>query len=224
MSKTIIDFVTVNYPSLREMKAIPKYPPKKRLKQLRDERGLSMEKLASMIGREKPLIYKLEKGLTRYNETVLNALAKALEVSPMELLKDEQDGDDIVPTMGPLQDAIPYDANLNTGALPAIDSQQFVYELKSSVLDQIGLFPGDIIIIDISPDFLDGLSDGDVVVAQSYEGGVATTIVRQFVGPCMLVSNSSGTNPPIINIRSQDVGIKGVMRSSHRLKARTRRH
>lgn len=223
VSKTIIDFVTRDYPSLSGMKAIKKYPPKKRLRELRNARGLSMEKLASMIGREKPLIYKLEHGLTRYNETVLNALARALEVSPMELLKDEQDGDPAGPSMS-MQDAIPYEITQDSGALPPIADQQVLYEMKSLVLDQIGLFPGDILIIDISPNFLDILDDGDVVVAQAHEGDRTAIIVRQFLAPSMLVSNSSGMNPPVINIRSEDVGIKGVMRSSHRVKARARRH
>ncbi|MDY6960271.1 MAG: helix-turn-helix transcriptional regulator [Pseudomonadota bacterium] len=225
MSKSVIDFVTDNFTSLNGMKVPPKYPPKIRLRQLRTERGLSMEKLAGMIGREKPLIYKLEKGLTRYNETVLNALAKALEVSPMELLADEADTS--AAPRGLAEDAIPYDADNAAGGLPSLGPHEFAYEVKSSILNQIGLLPGDLAIFDMRMGFADRLTDGDVVIAQVYNEGdtlTAVTVLRQYLAPGMLVSNSSSANPPPLNTKVDDVAIKGVMTSSHRVKLRAPRH
>lgn len=226
MSKSAIAFVTQNYTSLSGMKVPPKYPPKLRLLQLRKERGLSMEKLAGMIGREKPLIYKLEKGLTRYNETVLNALAKALEVSPMELLSDEEDHGSGAPP-GLAEDAHPFDLRLGTEGLPLLGPQEFVYEVSTRVLDQINILPGDRLVINMADGFLNRLQDGDVVIAQVYSdaaGANATTILRQFLSPSLLVSNSGLDNPKPINTRSEDATIKGVMTSSHRIKSRPSRH
>ncbi len=227
MTKSVIAFVTQNYTDLSGMKAIPKYPPKLRLRQLRTERGLSMEKLAGMIGREKPLIYKLEKGLTRYNETVLNALAKALEVSPMELLADEEDQSSNAPLAGLAEDAVPFDLARGTEGMPQLGPQEFVYEVRTRVLDQISIQPGDRLVISMADGFLDRLQDGDVVLAQVYGDGdepSAVTILRQFLAPSMLVSNSAAENAKLINTRTEDASIKGVMTSSHRIKSRAVRH
>ena len=128
---------------------------------MRLKRGLSMDKLAALIGREKPLIYRLEHGFARYNESTLKALAEALGVQPFELL--ENDG---APMRGMAEDAVPYDMQDDGKSLPALKNTEFAYVVSTATLDQIGILPGDVLIIDTGTERLRRLKDGDVVIAQ----------------------------------------------------------
>lgn len=56
---------------------------------------------------------------------------------------------------------------------------------------------------------------GDVVIAQLYDGMSAMTLLRQFVAPSLLITNSYAPNLPTINTRTDDAAIKGVVVSSH---------
>jgi transcriptional regulator with XRE-family HTH domain len=196
-------------------KMVQKYPPKEKLKRLREARGLSMDKLAAMINREKPLIYRLEKGYARYNEETLGALAQALGVQPIDLLEDESPK-----TAAPDEDAAPY-AGQGDVDLPSFGENKRPYVMKTPILDQIGILPGDIIVVDITPERISRLKDGDVVVAQAYDNSEpvsARTVVRQYLGPFLLLGNSSSIDVPSINMRKHDAAIKGVMVSSHRVR------
>lgn len=53
----------------------------KRIKQLRNERGLTQTKLAEFVGKDRQYLYKIEKGKVTPNIVTISALADALEVS-----------------------------------------------------------------------------------------------------------------------------------------------
>ena len=223
MSALDIEIGTQNGTAFGMAERKTKYPPKEKLKQLRELRGLSMAKLAAKIGREAPLIYKLEKGITRYNETLLADLAAALDVSPAELLDEDLEAmpEKASAKQGFSEDAIPFDGDPKIARLPDLSPNEFVYNVRTRILDQIGIIPGDLLIIDTGQGFRSRLRDGDVVVAQIYEVAdpmKATTVLRQFLAPSMLVSNSTGENPPPINTKSTGAALTGVMVSSHRSK------
>lgn len=57
-----------------------------RLKQLRKERGLTQQQLASDLGIAQPTIYKYEKGLRKIPMSTLEVFAKYFEMSMTELL------------------------------------------------------------------------------------------------------------------------------------------
>jgi transcriptional regulator with XRE-family HTH domain len=59
----------------------------KKLKQLRTERGFTMEKLAEMAKCSKAYISQIEKGLVKPSVTILSRLARALGVSVSELFR-----------------------------------------------------------------------------------------------------------------------------------------
>lgn len=56
------------------------------LKQWRQHRGLTQDRLAERIGTSKGYISDLERGVRRYNQDLLEALADALTCSPADLL------------------------------------------------------------------------------------------------------------------------------------------
>lgn len=56
------------------------------IKEWRKHRDLSLEKLGEMAGVSPSMISQLERGKTTYTQTTLEALARALEVEPWQLL------------------------------------------------------------------------------------------------------------------------------------------
>lgn len=70
---------------------------------------------------------------------------------------------------------------------------------RSSALDRhpLQIRSGDIVAASIAADALDKLASGDVVVVQLYDkadGMTATTVLRQYVAPGLLITNSSEAN------------------------------
>lgn len=59
----------------------------KRLRELRDERGLTQEKLAELAGLERTYISQAEQGRRNTTVLTLQKLAAALDVEVTELLK-----------------------------------------------------------------------------------------------------------------------------------------
>ncbi len=56
------------------------------LKQWREHRGLSQQRLADRLNSSKGYISDLERGIRRYNQDMLEALADALNCDPADLL------------------------------------------------------------------------------------------------------------------------------------------
>lgn len=66
------------------------------LKQWREYRGLSQQRLADRIESSKGYISELERGIRRYNQDLLETLADALNCDPADLLmRDPSDPDGI---------------------------------------------------------------------------------------------------------------------------------
>ncbi|HAH11529.1 MAG TPA: hypothetical protein DCL48_15655 [Alphaproteobacteria bacterium] len=66
------------------------------LKQWREYRGLSQQRLADRIESSKGYISDLERGIRRYNQDLLEALADALNCDPADLLiRDPSDPEGI---------------------------------------------------------------------------------------------------------------------------------
>lgn len=60
----------------------------KKLRELREARGLTLEKLGAEVGVSHAMILRIEMGTKDPSIALLKAIAAALEVPPAELLKD----------------------------------------------------------------------------------------------------------------------------------------
>lgn len=56
-----------------------------RIKELRDDRGLTQTELAELVGKDRQYLYKIEKGKVTPNVVTITALAIALEISLKDL-------------------------------------------------------------------------------------------------------------------------------------------
>lgn len=68
---------------------MPDLPPLHRIKELREERGMSQLALATAAGLDKAAMSRIEKGKTHLNVPTMRQIAKALDLRPGDLLLDE---------------------------------------------------------------------------------------------------------------------------------------
>ena len=88
-----------------------------------------------------------------------------------------------------------------------------LYLVKSRSLDQLEINAGDLVLVDSAPEAVQSIAPLKVVMAahRPQQGGTAILVLRQFVPPKQLVSNSSGEAAPILNLGRDDVQIVGVV-------------
>lgn len=177
-----------------------------RIRELRLAKGWSMRELAARLNASASTINDLEKGTTRLNTDWMRRLAKAFEVPPATFMDFSTDK-----LSGLSEDAAPYEGEAEVN----LQENEFPYIVKTNALDQIGILEGGIAIVSIAKDKLAKLETRDAVIVQKYEGMSAKTLLRQFIEPSLLITNSSGENAPIINMRRDDAVIKGVVTAFH---------
>jgi hypothetical protein len=102
-----------------------------------------------------------------------------------------------------------------TGSGYRLTETQALYRVMTNVLEQLGIVRGGVLVVDTSPDEIANIQSGDIAIARLRTENNVATILRQFIEPSLLITNSSTKNQPIANLRTQDVGIKAVVISSH---------
>jgi transcriptional regulator with XRE-family HTH domain len=181
-----------------------------RIKELREKRGWSMRELAARAKTTSSTINKLEKGITRLNTDWMGRIAEALEVPVYELMGEQ--GPELKTTHQ--NDVDIYDDALGKDGLSAT---QIRFVVRTNALDQLGIFPKSILVVETHADEIRSVSTGDAVIVY-FEA--RRLLLRQFVAPSILITNSSVQQPPVINMRLQDAKIRGVVVSSlNRLRA-----
>lgn len=202
--------------AIRPPKKMSPYTPKPRITQMRDDRGWTMEDSARRANTTKSTINKLEKGAVRLNEEWIARLAQAFGVSEAEIAGYPSTG---AKMLSLCDDAAPYVAAPGD-AEPDVPNE-FPWEVKTLVLDQIDILPGDILRVSIAAEAKTGLTDGEILLCQLYDPvdpwdqSKARTALRQFRWPSLLTTNSSGVNE-IVNMRSGAAAIVGRVISRRR--------
>lgn len=185
-----------------------------RLREMRKARGLTVRGLADLAGVDHATISRIEGGKRGMSVAMAEHFAKALDTTPAHLLGIEH-GVRASATSGLMEDASPYALPDDTAApimvrRSARDTVSSL-EVKTAVLDGLGYQPGDVIFVDIGQAAVDALQPLQCVVAQVYDDMTAVTVLRQFVPPSLLITNSGEHNLMPLNLESDDVAIKGVI-------------
>jgi transcriptional regulator with XRE-family HTH domain len=175
-----------------------------RIKELREQRGWTLDELAQRIvpPTTASQISKLERAERRLDTGWIERIAAAFGVDPLVLLDDRP----ATGASGPQPDVAP----LSVGGI-------------SHALDELGLAPGDVVEVDTAVTGTAGLATGDVVLAEVETApGLVTQIMRQWIEPCLLTTNSRAANEMPLNARSLPTRIVGLVVSSHRVLRRAR--
>lgn len=193
---------------------------KNRLRQVRVRKGLTVQEVAQRAGLSQPYVTRLEAGRRNLSVAVAERLATAMEADLSEILGIDNGTGSQRSTTELAEDAIAYTAK--PGDLVSGLSKKgniFPYTVTSSALDALGIAPGDVLIVDISAEAVERIQAMDRVVAQVYQGAnleKTVTVIRQFIPPSLLITNSETKNAIPLHLETDDVAIKGVIVAVHR--------
>jgi len=160
--------------------------------------------LGEKIGVRKETISKIERHKQGITAPQAHALAEIFNCRMDDLYEAApgfaEEAAPFVPNAGSFESRIP------------LDVHQKWYQIKKSYLDQIGYFDGAQVIIDVSSDAIRNLDIGRVVIANKYSANSsAEIIIRQFIPPSLLITNSLHNNLRTLNLEMDDVTIFGIV-------------
>lgn len=188
-----------------------------RIRNFRKARGWSMRELALRTNSSASTINSLEKGKTQLTWNWIIRLAKAFEVSPEEIIgasprdlkdqelgfKDWESGEDLEPIN---EDDAEYRSVNNV-------ENQKLYRVRSDVLSDLGIYRNSIVAVDVGMRSANNLVTGDIIVGELRDGANKYMLMRQFIEPNLLITNSAN-NRPSIHLRADFFRILGVVVSS----------
>lgn len=196
-----------------------------RIRELRTAKGMTVEELAAKADISQPYLTRLEsgkRGRRGLTSSVAEKLAMALETTPAEVMGIAGKNSIAGPAPQALkEDAEPYEPQEDDLLRAFVKKRQNVmpYRITSNVLDQMDIHEGDIVFLDISAEAVENVQPLQAVVVQLYGPGDemrAVTLLRQFVPPSLLITNTSGRNESPLNTETDSVAIKGVIIATHR--------
>lgn len=190
-----------------------------RVKELRKSHGLTVEELAEKAGISHPYLSRIENRKRGLNLPMAERIATALGEHVSAVLGIE--GNSVAPQQptarGLSEDAEPYVAQPGE-FIPTIgrrDDNVTRWRIKTNTLDRAGIRAGAVVFVDISSDAVENIQPLDLVIAQIYTDDVfggATTVVRQFIPPSLLITNSSERNEIPLDLDKGEAYVKGVIR------------
>lgn len=185
-----------------------------RIKELRIARGLTVTELADRVGLSHTHISRIENGKRGLSIPIAEKVATAMGTSVADVIGTNSGVASLTPTPhGQLnEDAERYEPGSDEIPVRPVRGRNVdPWRIKTNALDQAGITKGMIVFVDISADAVENVEPLQCVVAQIYGVESATTIVRQFVPPSLLITNSSSDNAMPLDLNKGEAYIKGVI-------------
>ena len=188
-----------------------------RIRELREAKGWSQERLAAEIGRTKSVISRLESGETKLDIEVAHRIATALAVPVQDVLGIEY------VTKGFSEDIKAFDPPPSDPLRAFIADHRFAYIAQTDALDLAGVHRGDVLVINDSADAARNPQPLQIVSVLYHpsSNGKALHLLRQFVPPRLLITNSSQGNDRPIDLVLEQATIVGVVENIHRRMGRS---
>jgi transcriptional regulator with XRE-family HTH domain len=177
-----------------------------RIKQLRLERGLSLQQLAEKIGVSESHLSRVEAGLRGLHLSKIEALANVLGQTAGEVLSNQ--------LMGYLPGLEAYTPPKGSAIEKALTSStQKMFKVLTGVMSELEITRGDPIIADLNPIPLKTLKMGEVVVARLYPKGSkdGVLLLREYISPNLLITNSLEQNALPIHMVKLKIEIIGCV-------------
>lgn len=186
-----------------------------RVKELREARGWSVRQLAEKAGFSHGYIVRIENGERGLSVKVARRIASALEKPVSDVLALNSGTKPAEESTSP-DEAEPYVANADDPVMHRLNARDSIspYVAKTDGLDALNIRKGDIVFVDVSQAAIDALRSQQCVIAQHYTGEMtAVTVLRQYIAPSLLITNSKSANEPSLRLDDDgdDVAIKGVI-------------
>lgn len=187
---------------------------KNNVRTIRKQAGLTIEQLAAKVGISQPYLTRIESGGRRLSVQLAEQIAMALNSHVTDVLGVQ--GGQIA--AGLAEEAEAYTPQAGDDIALRARDNVVPWLVKSTSLDAVGIEPGMIVLVDVGTDAVENIKPLQFAVVQAYEAGSlkATTVLRQFVPPGLLITNSRTANAVPFNTETDDVAIKGVIVGSYR--------
>jgi transcriptional regulator with XRE-family HTH domain len=187
-----------------------------RVREFRKQRGLTIVQLAEKARLSHPYLVRIEGGQRGLSIPVAERLAQALEVPVNEILGLSASGSGHANGMSLSEDAEPYVPSADDRVEMKVKRGKTVdpWLIKSNAVDLAGIAANTVVFVDISAEAVESIEALKCVIAQVYDQQDLTkarTVVRQFVPPSLLITNSSGDNDIPLDINRGEAYIKGVI-------------
>lgn len=192
-------------------------PNPNNISRLRKAKGLTLERLEELTGISYSYLSRLQSGERSLSVENAELIARALGASAAEVLGlvRARGGE---PAVRSLEDElVPYHTAVSDPLRALIRDNEVLMQVKSSTLTKIGINADDLLVIDTSekarknPPALRPVS-----VSYRPPNGPSRTFIllRQFVPPALLITNSR-INEPMIDMESEQATIGGVVIRKH---------
>ena len=165
---------------------------------------MSLEQLAERAGTTTSSLQRLEAGETALCHESLSRIADALDISVADVLGLNEPEAELEADLFKVADAISSRIKMGEGVQ--------AWEVASPILNAIGIEPGDIVTVhDVGTD---GLSMGDPLVFTIRDDHTTPkegALLRQFIEPNLLITNSNTKNFMPISMKTHNVEIIGLV-------------
>lgn len=185
------------------------------IKRLRQLQGLTTEELAEIVGITQGHVSRIENRTRGLSLPLAEKFAMALKTDVDEVIGSKTGIAAPSIPQGFQDDVVPYIHAADDISVVAPKQRHNIDEwtVRSRALSNLDVVPGMTIYVDISAATVDNVPPLAMVIAQAYVPGSmeARTLLRQFVPPSLLITNSAEENGPVIDMSAQDAHIKGVV-------------
>jgi transcriptional regulator with XRE-family HTH domain len=195
-----------------------------RIKDRRRAAGLTLEQLAERTGLSHGYLSRIERGVRgRRGLTMATArrIAEALDTDVASVLGVHEGATNgsasrTVPDHGG-PDAEPIANDPVPGGVLTTAAGVSRWRCLSDVLDRADIGANEVLLVDERVEYVEDIKPLQPVLVET-TGAEPRVLLRQFVPPSMLVSNSSAGQRPIIDLDDHEVLIRGVVTATIRMR------
>lgn len=192
--------------------------PANRVREFRIAAGLTLEQLADRMGLSHSHVQRVETGKRGLSVPLAERFADVFgkttqEVLGMSATPANATGGHLA-SGGFREDAEPYADRKRLRLQPRKGENIDPWHIKSDAVARAGVRAGQVRFVDLSAEAVENVKPLQCVIAQIYDVGPegrTVTVVRQFVPPSLLITNSDTICEMPLDIDKGDAYIKGVI-------------
>lgn len=192
--------------------------PENRIKEFRKARRLTLEQLAERVKVSQPHLSRLEANKRLLLVPLAERIAKELGASTSEILGLAPE--DEPRTQGAIDELTPYKPKAEDPLDVLRIAGRRLYTVQTRALEKIGIHIGDVVAVDESDEGIRNVRPLQAVLVrlsgQAEERSAPVALLRQFIPPRLLITNSASANGPSIDMDDEDAEIVGVVTDIHR--------
>ncbi len=180
---------------------------------------MTTEQLAEAAGLSQPHLSRLENNKRMLLTPVAERIAGVLGATTAQIMGLNEDEMEARGGQGFAEDIVPYVARPGDPFSALATSNRYLFTVETDAVDKARVYRGDIVVIDDSQSRMDRLKPLEVVRVRYHpveDFMTPITLLRQFVPPRLLITNSSTGNLPSIDMDEDDAHIVGIVVGTYR--------